>query len=54
VVDAALRPIVDADLDALFEHRRDPEAVRMAAAAWSFARKWRWTRRVTPILGERS
>ena len=27
----ALRPVEDADLDALFDQRRDPEAVRMAA-----------------------
>ncbi len=27
----ALRPIEDADLDALFDQKRDPEAVRMAA-----------------------
>jgi len=27
----ALRPLEDADLDALFDHRRDPEAVWMAA-----------------------
>jgi RimJ/RimL family protein N-acetyltransferase len=27
----ALRPVEDADLDALFEQQRDPEAVRMAA-----------------------
>jgi RimJ/RimL family protein N-acetyltransferase len=27
----ALRPVEDADLDALFDQKRDPEAVRMAA-----------------------
>ena len=27
----ALRPVEDADLDALFDQMRDPEAVRMAA-----------------------
>jgi RimJ/RimL family protein N-acetyltransferase len=27
----ALRPVEDGDLDALFEHMRDPEGVRMAA-----------------------
>ena len=27
----ALRPIEEADLDALFDRKRDPEAVRMAA-----------------------
>jgi RimJ/RimL family protein N-acetyltransferase len=27
----ALRPVVDADLDALFDQMRDPESVRMAA-----------------------
>jgi RimJ/RimL family protein N-acetyltransferase len=31
VADVALRPIHDADLDALFEQMRDPESVRMAA-----------------------
>jgi RimJ/RimL family protein N-acetyltransferase len=31
VVDVALRPIDDSDLDALFEQMRDPESVRMAA-----------------------
>ncbi|MGK5678301.1 GNAT family N-acetyltransferase [Actinoplanes sp. URMC 104] len=31
MVDVALRPIDDADLDALFEQMRDPESVRMAA-----------------------
>ncbi|CAL9467412.1 hypothetical protein SUDANB95_02747 [Actinosynnema sp. ALI-1.44] len=31
MTDVALRPIEDADLDALFEQMRDPEAVRMAA-----------------------
>ena len=31
VVDVALRPILDSDLDALFEQMRDPESVRMAA-----------------------
>ena len=30
-MDITLRPIEDADLDALFEQMRDPEAVRMAA-----------------------
>lgn len=29
--DVALRPIVDADMDALFEQMRDPESVQMAA-----------------------
>lgn len=29
--DVALRPIVDADMDALFEQMRDPESVHMAA-----------------------
>ena len=27
----ALRPVADGDLDALFEHMRDPEGIRMAA-----------------------
>ncbi|MCE6996306.1 GNAT family N-acetyltransferase [Saccharothrix sp. S26] len=31
MAEVALRPIEDADLDALFEHMRDPESVRMAA-----------------------
>jgi len=31
VVDVALRPIDDADLDALFDQMRDPESVQMAA-----------------------
>jgi hypothetical protein len=31
VVEVALRPVNDSDLDALFEQRRDPESVRMAA-----------------------
>jgi RimJ/RimL family protein N-acetyltransferase len=31
VADVALRPIEDADLDALFEQMRDPESVQMAA-----------------------
>lgn len=31
VADVALRPLVDADLDALFDQMRDPESVRMAA-----------------------
>jgi RimJ/RimL family protein N-acetyltransferase len=31
VADVALRPVNDADLDALFEQMRDPESVRMAA-----------------------
>jgi RimJ/RimL family protein N-acetyltransferase len=31
VGDVALRPIVDADMDALFEQMRDPESVQMAA-----------------------
>jgi RimJ/RimL family protein N-acetyltransferase len=31
VAEVALRPVEDADLDALFEHKRDPESVRMAA-----------------------
>jgi RimJ/RimL family protein N-acetyltransferase len=31
VLDVALRPVQDGDLDALFEQMRDPEAVRMAA-----------------------
>lgn len=31
MADVALRPVVDADLDALFEQMRDPESVRMAA-----------------------
>jgi hypothetical protein len=31
VVDVSLRPIEDADLDALFDLMRDPESVRMAA-----------------------
>jgi RimJ/RimL family protein N-acetyltransferase len=31
VVEVALRPIEDSDLDALFEQMRDPESVRMAA-----------------------
>ncbi len=31
MVDVALRPIDDSDLDALFEQGRDPESVRMAA-----------------------
>lgn len=31
LAEVALRPVEDADLDALFEHMRDPEAVRMAA-----------------------
>ncbi|MEV1330356.1 GNAT family N-acetyltransferase [Micromonospora costi] len=31
VAEVALRPIDDSDLDALFEQRRDPESVRMAA-----------------------
>ena len=30
-VDAVLREVVDSDLDAFFEHQRDPEANRMAA-----------------------
>ena len=31
VAEVALRPVDDSDLDALFEHKRDPESVRMAA-----------------------
>jgi RimJ/RimL family protein N-acetyltransferase len=31
VAEVALRPIADSDLDALFDHMRDPESVRMAA-----------------------
>jgi RimJ/RimL family protein N-acetyltransferase len=31
VPEVALRPVEDADLDALFDQMRDPEAVRMAA-----------------------
>ncbi|MEU5941858.1 GNAT family N-acetyltransferase [Micromonospora sp. NPDC047548] len=31
VAEVALRPVDDADLDALFEQMRDPESVRMAA-----------------------
>jgi RimJ/RimL family protein N-acetyltransferase len=31
VADVALRPVNDADFDALFEQMRDPESVRMAA-----------------------
>lgn len=31
MADVALRPIRDADLDTLFEQRRDPESVHMAA-----------------------
>jgi RimJ/RimL family protein N-acetyltransferase len=31
VPDVTLRPVEDADLDALFEQMRDPESVRMAA-----------------------
>ncbi|GID29287.1 GNAT family N-acetyltransferase [Paractinoplanes brasiliensis] len=31
MAEVALRPIEDSDLDALFEHMRDPEARRMAA-----------------------
>jgi RimJ/RimL family protein N-acetyltransferase len=31
VADVALRPIDDSDLDALFDQRRDPESVQMAA-----------------------
>lgn len=31
MADVALRPIDDADLDALFDQMRDPESVRMAA-----------------------
>ena len=31
VAEVALRPVNDADLDALFEQMRDPESVRMAA-----------------------
>ena len=31
MIEVALRPINDSDLDALFEQRRDPESVRMAA-----------------------
>jgi RimJ/RimL family protein N-acetyltransferase len=31
VAEVALRPVVDSDLDALFEQMRDPESVRMAA-----------------------
>jgi RimJ/RimL family protein N-acetyltransferase len=31
VAEIALRPVEDADLDALFEQQRDPESVRMAA-----------------------
>jgi RimJ/RimL family protein N-acetyltransferase len=31
VTEVALRPVEDADLDALFEQGRDPESVRMAA-----------------------
>jgi RimJ/RimL family protein N-acetyltransferase len=31
MMDVALRPVQDRDLDALFEQMRDPEAVRMAA-----------------------
>ncbi|MFC1406947.1 MULTISPECIES: GNAT family N-acetyltransferase, partial [Streptacidiphilus] len=31
MADVALRPIEDADLDALFDQMRDPESVRMAA-----------------------
>lgn len=31
MADVALRPILDSDLDALFEQMRDPESVQMAA-----------------------
>jgi len=31
VIEVALRPVDDSDLDALFEQMRDPESVRMAA-----------------------
>ena len=31
MAEVALRPVDDSDLDALFEQRRDPESVRMAA-----------------------
>lgn len=31
MADVALRPILDSDLDALFEQKRDPESVHMAA-----------------------
>jgi RimJ/RimL family protein N-acetyltransferase len=31
VIEVALRPVEDSDLDALFERMRDPESVRMAA-----------------------
>ena len=31
MTEVALRPLEDADLDALFEQMRDPESVRMAA-----------------------
>jgi RimJ/RimL family protein N-acetyltransferase len=31
MAEVALRPVEDSDLDALFEHMRDPEAARMAA-----------------------
>lgn len=31
MTDVELRPVVDADLDELFEQKRDPESVRMAA-----------------------
>jgi len=31
MTEVTLRPVVDADLDAIFEWERDPEAVRMAA-----------------------
>ena len=31
VADIALRPVTDADLDALFEHKRDPQAIQLAA-----------------------
>ncbi len=31
MADVALRPVDDADLDALFDQRRDPESVHMAA-----------------------
>ncbi|HET6533221.1 MAG TPA: GNAT family N-acetyltransferase [Actinoplanes sp.] len=31
MADVALRPVADADLDAIFDMMRDPEAVRMAA-----------------------
>ncbi len=31
MAEVALRPVEDADLDALFDQQRDPESVRMAA-----------------------